>query len=665
MPIDRTSPTPAPLALANEVTFELIAQEGGEVHAVAVNGNMAYVGAGPRLVALDVTNLASPQFIARSELLPDIVEAVVIAEEDKAVRAYIGAGRYAVVLESGPYGEMVVLGMAEVPGHATAVAFGQSVLYVAGEAPGVEYPNTGFVVSIDVREPIAPRVLDTISFPMGVSSLALAHGVLYAGHYGWEPSRLSVIPTDDPNSANAVSGEMGAPTTVELANELYSLLVVGDTLLAGGYLGVTAFDINQPLHPEQIWQVDSAADEPLGMVKGMAYVGDSIYAAGSQPAGDYIPFRLVIAPPATIQGEHERHASNDVMAAGGRLFVAEGGDLEMYDIGGAGEMEFKSEYRPFPASINSLVIEQTTSANKTLYLYSADLSHTERAELFSFRLPGLERLGDLAIGPAVRNPLSFILALPDNLIYLLTADGIYQVDTSNPAIPRIGVYHPFSGPLHPRGIVALNGIVYLGQEVGGGGNVPRVAAVVFGGGDASQQVGELTGLPGVDLQALAGARDTLYITTSSSSEQNWINVIDVSEEEMALLASLPLAGLPASALVTNGMLAATGVGDQLFLIDVSTPDQPAVAAVVALPGSLDMVPFVHDLAFREDLLFVTAGRQLLVIDVSSPADPRLVGQFAVPSTFPIRDTQLVLSGETVVIGNRAMGIVVLRVHHSR
>src|SRR5690606_323386 len=66
-PTPSSTATPAPLLVSEEMNFELLAQEGGVVRSVAVGGNRVYLGAGPRVLALDAANPAAPQVIARSE----------------------------------------------------------------------------------------------------------------------------------------------------------------------------------------------------------------------------------------------------------------------------------------------------------------------------------------------------------------------------------------------------------------------------------------------------------------------------------------------------------------------------------------------------------------------------------------------------------------------
>ena len=57
---------------------QLVGQIGGETYAVAVQGNYAYIGVGPRLVILDVSNPALPAVVGQTGVLPGVVEDVAL-----------------------------------------------------------------------------------------------------------------------------------------------------------------------------------------------------------------------------------------------------------------------------------------------------------------------------------------------------------------------------------------------------------------------------------------------------------------------------------------------------------------------------------------------------------------------------------------------------------
>lgn len=67
-PSTQTPPTATP-ADGTPLTFDIVAQYGGAVQAVAVDGDVAYLGVGPRLLALDIGSPSSPQLLGESDVL--------------------------------------------------------------------------------------------------------------------------------------------------------------------------------------------------------------------------------------------------------------------------------------------------------------------------------------------------------------------------------------------------------------------------------------------------------------------------------------------------------------------------------------------------------------------------------------------------------------------
>jgi len=73
------APGPLPGAAPNAQNVELVGQIGGACRAVAVQGNYAYVGVGPRLVVLDVSDPTKPAIRGQTAVLPAVVRDVALA----------------------------------------------------------------------------------------------------------------------------------------------------------------------------------------------------------------------------------------------------------------------------------------------------------------------------------------------------------------------------------------------------------------------------------------------------------------------------------------------------------------------------------------------------------------------------------------------------------
>jgi hypothetical protein len=60
-------------------TVELVGQIGGNTESVFVEGDYAYIGEGPRLTILDISNPANPIVIGKSAPLPGVVQDIQVS----------------------------------------------------------------------------------------------------------------------------------------------------------------------------------------------------------------------------------------------------------------------------------------------------------------------------------------------------------------------------------------------------------------------------------------------------------------------------------------------------------------------------------------------------------------------------------------------------------
>jgi len=74
-----TAAAPVRAATADAENVELVGHIGGVTEAVFVQGNYAYIGEGPGLTILDISNPASPTVVGKTPPLPDIVRGVYVS----------------------------------------------------------------------------------------------------------------------------------------------------------------------------------------------------------------------------------------------------------------------------------------------------------------------------------------------------------------------------------------------------------------------------------------------------------------------------------------------------------------------------------------------------------------------------------------------------------
>ncbi|NCF67533.1 MAG: hypothetical protein GWP61_16330, partial [Chloroflexi bacterium] len=161
---------------------------GGANRGVAVQGNYAYIGEGPKLTILDIANPAHPVVMGKTLPLPNIVQDVVVT------------GNYAYVV-------------------------------------GVEYT----LRVIDIANPAAPFIIGSYDTPAPAYSL----GVAVAGNYAYVADYyqgLRIIDVSNP----AFPAEVGFYDTPGIAHDV---TVRGSLAYVAGGFGLSIIDVSTPATP--------------------------------------------------------------------------------------------------------------------------------------------------------------------------------------------------------------------------------------------------------------------------------------------------------------------------------------------------------------------------------------------------------------------------------
>lgn len=126
-----------PLLLAGAedgVTLELVAQLRGTTYAVHVIGDYAYIGEGPRLVILDISDPANPTEVGRTDVLRGVVWGLYIVGD----YAYVAAGPDGLrVISVADKANPIEVGFLDTPGWAYGVHVVGDYAYVADEEGGL------------------------------------------------------------------------------------------------------------------------------------------------------------------------------------------------------------------------------------------------------------------------------------------------------------------------------------------------------------------------------------------------------------------------------------------------------------------------------------------------------------------------------------------------
>lgn len=245
----------------NEDGLELVDQYGGSAAAVAVRGNYAYLGQGPRLVVLDISNPQTPVFVTQSDLMPGIVLGVEVDEKNVYVTSRYGGLYIYDTLQPGSL-ELAGSVLPQNPGCGSLEIVG-SIAYIAC--------NPGGLFIVDVGNPSTPKILSTGIVKGSFISIAVFGDYAYLADLTHNEGVL-IADVSDPANPRQVGyyDKQDFPGDQDVYVE--SLDICGDNLcLAVLNYGLAVLDLENPEKP-----VFAGGDSPY-TPSGIVVDGDYAY----------------------------------------------------------------------------------------------------------------------------------------------------------------------------------------------------------------------------------------------------------------------------------------------------------------------------------------------------------------------------------------------------
>lgn len=270
-PTVETSPTifaPLPTVMPLEqdelkhIGFDVIAQIGGTTRAVALaNNTQAYIGIGPRLFLVDVSDQQEPHIIGRSDLLPGLVQAVVVRGQD----VFVGAGSHLITMAFSEEKTMLEITTdLTLPGFLIqGMALSDDTLYVTS-LDCEETCSTGQLAIVDVTDHLRPNLANVVDLPHIPGDVTAAGDYLYVTDSGQGIDIFEAQTASEPRLVTTLMTESGAE----------SLALTEQLLFAGLSNGkVAVFDVSEPTVP-QLFQETSAT---AGVVEDLYNDGEYLY----------------------------------------------------------------------------------------------------------------------------------------------------------------------------------------------------------------------------------------------------------------------------------------------------------------------------------------------------------------------------------------------------
>jgi hypothetical protein len=646
--------------------YTLQAQRGGAPSmfgsSVALQENTAYLGFGPRLAAIDVSQPSAPKMLGQSPVLPGNVTGVIVLSTSPTPELIASVGQVIFILDQPEPGEINPVGQVALPGKIWALVLdptGQT-LYVGGAI--VQSNDTsngatssGFITTIDVSDPTNPRVVDRVDLADRVLCMALAQKtMLYAGTIGSQsPSSIQGISLDPGAPArlssptNVIQGDAGQP---------YAMQVLGDRLYISWNYSISAYDISHPSAPQEVWQ-ETQAD--VGSSFGLSAFGfvlhaDRIDIVGYNPEGGFVPMPASFKPPQPVTGASGAVAASMVASQGDTLYIARDG-LEIYDTHDLQAIKTLGGYHP------SLlyVAGQVTQGD---YIYSVDESSLNQAAPFLhvLKTSDLEIVAEYPIILPDGFPLMhwfWGIVLDGDRLYLYGYTGVLIFDVSDPTKPVLldhleglveGFYRIAAATIDGRRLLIIC------EPASDGGTT--LSAYDTHDANSLTELLFSTEITGESGNSLVWSGSSLYLLTEDGQRAGWFYTVALDQAGFTIQSRLALPGA-ATAMAVQTNRVALFAASKLMILSLANPSQPQVISQTSLAGTL----VLRQLAFQGNQLLAVGDEgtyQLITYDLSNPTHPAAVKAVAIPTADGF-DT-LSVSGEMVVVSGEFSGVEVLK-----
>ncbi len=573
--------------------WQTVGQIGGPTQAVAIKGNYAYLGVGPRLIVLDVSDPTAPREVGGSAPFSGAVQDVAVSGtiayvaagggglrvldvSDPTLPAEIGSVHsrgYAegvavsgttVGLADGPYGLRVIdvsnpanpteIGSAFTRNYAFKVAIAGSYAYVAAAGAGL--------LIVDLTNPAKPLQVATLATPGYAYGLTVTGNTVYVAS-GW--GGLAIVDV----ATKAVPRLLGQYQTEGWAK---GVSVLGNQACVAAALGgLVVLDVSNPAAPVEVGSLAVVGGDAAGVaVAGaIAYVADRNW--GLEAVSLSAP-----ANPVQVGFYGPLGYAEGVAVAGNYAYVAAGSyGLRIVDISDPAHPRQVGAYDT-QSYTKSVAVAGNYAYVGTYQNFQvvdvSDPSHPVKAGLLSDSL------------------LTRGMAFTGGVVYIADEQGLWLIDVSDPSAPKklSHLQTETSNGQNPAVGVAVSGnVAYVALEGQG------LLTVDVSNPLAPAVIGQLQ-WPNAGAEAVAVAQGMAFV-----ADRDDVTVVDVSNPRTPVwLASYPIPGYGAWNLTLAGdqvFVASGGVG--LFVLDVSNPASPVLDWSSGTPGSAESVFVVGDRAY--------------------------------------------------------------------
>ncbi len=589
-------PIGTPHPPANNVEF--VGQIGGAVTAVAIQGTLAYVGVGPRVAILDLSEPSQPVLVGQTDSLPGLVQGLAVAGSHAYVADQYAGLRIIDVSDSAAPFEA---GACDTPGDARGVAVSGSFVYIADYGSGLRI--------IDVSDPAAPFEAGFHDTPGSAYGVAVSGSYAYVADHG---SGLSIIDVSDP----AAPFEAGFYDTPGWA---YGVAASGSYAYVADYFeGLRIIDVSDPAAP-----FEAGFHDTPGFAYGVAVSGSYAYVADSDGglriidvSDPAVPFEAgFYDTPGTAYG---------VAVSASYAYIVDYSEVVIIDVSDP-EAPFEAGFYGTPGSAYGVAVSGSYA-----YVTASDggLSIIDVSDPSVPFEAGFHDTPGYARGVAVSGSYA----------YVADSDaGLRIIDVSDPAVPFEAGFNDTPGSAY--GVAVSGGYAYVADYSGG------LRIIDVSDPAAPFEAGFYDTPDWANGVAVSGSY--AYVADYSSG----LRIIDVSDPAAPFEAGFYDTSALAYGVAVSGSYAYVADYSEVVIIDVSDPAAPFEAGFHNTPGLAYGVDVSGSYAYVADY---SSG--LRIIDVSDPAAPFEAGFYDTPGSA----LSVAVSASYAYLADWRCGLLILR-----
>jgi parallel beta-helix repeat protein len=572
---------PAASAYQNQATvWDTIGQAGGPTQGIAVQGNYAYIGVGPRLIVVDISNPASPHPIGATTPFDYFVQGVTVS----GTFAYVAAGSAGLrivniatpsdpiqvgawdspgfaenlsvsgdfaYLADGPYGLRVVDVSNPVAPVEVAHAFDMNYAYdvaTSGRYAYVAAGGAGLLV-VDISNPVYPVEAGTYDTPGNARAVTASGGLVWVAD---ERSGLQVLNVSDPLQP-ALLGSL------QTEGWAFDVTISGSlAYIAAAFGGLRVVNISDPAHPVEMGGISWKQSNAIGLM----LTGGRVYLA-DRKNGLRVINSSNPASPVQIGYWNGFTFAHSVEVAGNYAYVAAGfNGVRVYSLSNpthpveVGSFLADGLFFSLKLSGNRLYAgTMISSPEKGVYVLDiSDPAHPQQIGYYS----------DLAE--------CWGIDVAGNTVYVVDAGVLKVLDFSNP--PNLNLVGSY--PMPSGGLTVRDGLAYVSQG-GAGVNIYDVSNPA-----AISHVGSFISTNGFSSGPVRLAGNYAYIS------ENWgLRILNVTDPANPTEVSYTPTHEGTNWLALSGSRVYVSEGSYGFSIyDVSNPAAPQLLNQTGVLGAV-------------------------------------------------------------------------------